>query len=1118
MQLFRKITRLRCLPFLLLTLGLALSAGAQTTPEALVAGTTGRINAIFQADSGKAFVPAKVLASLGSGRPYYSRAYSWSVAGFAARCFYLGEMLPQANAALIQNGKYYLRQLTPQEEASILDANAGVEQNTGQYARITNRDSVHWHADIILRLIDMYGTNGSVAAGRMSPDAEAKSLEYIWQYVRLIGKLSKAEYLISKTWDSYESENHHAMDFRTHWHFSKIAKDHVAYMNLTTASGATAAQLYEAYNNYFIEYARERFRKGLFAEMMNRGYNSATYTGFYNFYDFGNPEVREHARMLLDLFWAYYAQEQFNDVVGGGAARIDFSAGFTAGHAGTTGALAWSYFGKVSKPSSVDGRTINPYFSSYRPPAVIADIATDIAGRGTYEIRQTAQGLGVTGSTNPDVSQANTPHRLRTDGGGIVRYSYCNPAFIMGLPMLDARPGNDWVAYCSQSRWQGVVFSATTANEMARIVPCVLPTSGEDTFNPHWGVQSKGSMITQMLNTHSGGKEMWVFISKQGLNANPFIEDNIVFVDIAGAYAAIRVVGTTYTLHEDYDPDYRPHFLVRLTDKFKPVILEVKAKTQVADFAIFKQMVKANTPTFANNLVTYTTIYGDTLTFDASYTNPPTINTVPVDYSPTKSFDSPFLHGDYNGNTFVIEKGSRQQVYSFSMPPLVTGFSPADNSGDVAINANLTVTFNESISAGSGLITIKNLTNSTQTTISITDATQVSISGATLTINPTNNLLNSNVYAIQIAAGAVANTAGAAFAGIANDTMWNFTTAAPPQTGITVVQSGSHIDGIIDATAGGKTITINAGAADFLIVGTSTEFGSGNSFTANFAGNPMTLATGNGSQSNLFYLDLTQTTYSGGNANLTFTWNYTTGGDLAVGWVSVDGNLQAGESIVLHKTAFAPSSTNTVSLVTTGDDTFNFVNFNGNRGNDASAPQAPLTEIYSDGDFGSNAGAAGYERAVGSGTHNYAWNHDALRRIDAAAFAVVGDFSVWIADYPGVGTQTGLGDDPDGDGLPNGLEAWFGTRPDQSSGWLTSLNAVGNATTFTHPRNANPPPDLSIFYEWSSNLVDWYACDGVDGPISGQTVSVSTNTTTTVTATSSGPMPRLFLRARVTHP
>ncbi len=643
------------------------------TPEELIAGADARIDQFIQADSGKAFVPDKVRASLKSGRPYFSRHYSWSVVGFAGRCFYLNEMLAEANAALIQNGKYYLRELTAQEEASILETNAGTELNTNQYSRITNRDTTHWHADVILRLIDMYGTNGSVAAGRMSPEAEAKSLEYISQYVRLIAKLSKAEYLQSKTWDSYESENHHAMDFRTHWHFSKIVKDRSDYQSFVTDSGATPTQLYEAYNAYFVEYAREKFRKGLFAEMMQKGYNSATYSGFYNFHDFGNPEVKEHARMLLDLFWAYYAQEQFNDVLGGGKSRVTFSSGFTAGHAGTTGEFAWFYFLLGEQPSGVDGRSINAYFSDYRPPAVVADIATDIAGRGIYEVRQTAQGLGTTGSTNADVSLATTPHQFRTDGGGIVRYSYCTPAFIMGTPMVEARPKNDWVGYACQNRWQGVIFSADVDHEMARIVPCVLPNDGKTAFNAHWAVQSKGSMISQMLNTHQGGKEKWVWISKDGLNSDPVIEDNIVFVDIADAYAAIRVVGTTYSLDEDFDAGLRPHFVVRPTDKFKPVILEVMAKTEVADFAAFKTLVKANAPTLTNGVVSYTTIYGDALTLDTGYIAKPTINGVNVDYSPAKSFDSPFLHGDYNGEVFTIEKGTRRKVYHIAASPTIDG-------------------------------------------------------------------------------------------------------------------------------------------------------------------------------------------------------------------------------------------------------------------------------------------------------------------------------------------------------------------------------------------------------------------------------------------------------------
>lgn len=214
-------------------------------------------------------------------------------------------------------------------------------------------------------------------------------------------------------------------------------------------------------------------------------------------------------------------------------------------------------------------------------------------------------------------------------------------------------------------------------------------------------------------------------------------------------------------------------------------------------------------------------------------------------------------------------------------------------------------------------------------------------------------------------------------------------TIASSEAAITYVDDGSFIDGVINAPAGTKTVALNAGAtADMLIVGVSTEFGGGGTFTATYGTHTMAYATGNFNQSNLFYIDLTATTYTGGSADLVLTWSHTAGGDVGIGWASVDGNLLAGESIELHSTAFGTAS---VDLVTTVDSTFNFVNFNGNKRSvsGTTAVDSPLTQIYANAGFGSNAGGAGYEADVNSGTNTYSWVHDNDRRIDAAAFVVV---------------------------------------------------------------------------------------------------------------------------------
>ena len=106
----------------------------------------------------------------------------------------------------------------------------------------------------------------------------------------------------------------------------------------------------------------------------------------------------------------------------------------------------------------------------------------------------------------------------------------------------------------------------------------------------------------------------------------------------------------------------------------------------------------------------------------------------------------------------------------------------------------------------------------------------------------------------------------------------------------------------------------------------------------------------------------------------------------------------------------------------------------------------------------------------------------------------------------------------DGDGLSNGVEAWFGSNPRAFNPGLTELSTSGLTTTFGHPRNPNAPSDLTGNYEWSTDMVNWYPGNGIAAPPGGPTVNIvpsPATTATTVTATASQAMPRLFLRARV---
>ena len=64
-------------------------------------------------------------------------------------------------------------------------------------------------------------------------------------------------------------------------------------------------------------------------------------------------------------------------------------------------------------------------------------------------------------------------------------------------------------------------------------------------------------------------------------------------------------------------------------------------------------------------------------------------------------------------------------------------------------------------------------------TIAITDASQVSFSGSTLTINPTANLTPLTHYYVTMVSSVVQDLAGNAFAGLLASTDFDFTTVTP---------------------------------------------------------------------------------------------------------------------------------------------------------------------------------------------------------------------------------------------------------------------------------------------------------------------------------------------------
>ncbi len=154
--------------------------------------------------------------------------------------------------------------------------------------------------------------------------------------------------------------------------------------------------------------------------------------------------------------------------------------------------------------------------------------------------------------------------------------------------------------------------------------------------------------------------------------------------------------------------------------------------------------------------------------------------------------------------------GATDGVLVDGVAPTVANFTPSDDGANVAVGANLAIAFNESVTANAGNIIIKRSDSSTFETFSVTDSTKVTISGNSVTINPTNDLAFATGYYIEIDSTAIKDTAGNNFAGITGNNIWNFTTAAPPNAAPILDLNGgtSGINYNTTFTRGGPAVAI----------------------------------------------------------------------------------------------------------------------------------------------------------------------------------------------------------------------------------------------------------------------------------------------------------------------
>lgn len=477
-------------------------------------------------------------------------------------------------------------------------------------------------------------------------------------------------------------------------------RHHAGRAKLSDGKSYKPKQHYEAWYSYFMDYFKERAKRGFFLENGACGYMKWTISFILTLYNFcGDKKLKERVSMFLDLIWADWAVQQIKGVRGGPKTRHHYVVGgydsmteFARFYAGGEGKTTMNY--------------VQQLISDYHWPQLIWELVFDKGQTGTYEY--ISRGIGEENSIFPRPKGVERT-MLGDVTSRLVKYSYVTPDYVLGTQMDHPLAVYNHLA-CG-GRWQGLI----TGNPDVRIVTVSLdPKPGAFMFdNPYslelvyHSVQDKNVLITQQKRQWSQINPDWFPAKGDTFYERPFglyignqwdkVIEQAGWIFTAGekTYCAIRIL----QIEVDEDPlawakgtdkfkncivlktnSYvwnENNAIIRFNNKFSPVIIEVGREADYGSLDNFMSRILSNPFKLNKTVVT-----GDTgfiltykgcsddareIVFNAANVNDAiTVGGQVIDYSYLKVFDCPFINSIYDSGKIRLKSSGSELILDFN--------------------------------------------------------------------------------------------------------------------------------------------------------------------------------------------------------------------------------------------------------------------------------------------------------------------------------------------------------------------------------------------------------------------------------------------------------------------
>ena len=412
-----------------------------------------------------------------------------------------------------------------------------------------------------------------------------------------------------------------------------------------SVGGHTVEEWFGLMSNCMKDYLKNRVLTGLWIEPGSH-YAHINFDVMIDLYEAApDPEVRQRAKMFLDLALIEDEQISVNGLRGGARSR-------TGPLAPDTSKFKDLVFG--DKPGFL--------LSDYQAPAVAIVLRNAKGAVKPYHIRNR-----VPGENSPPAP--NFVHNSH-----LVSYAYRTQGYLMGIahrdPNLVYHPTSD--QQCTSS----VIFQS---NEAVYPSPKVIPhTSGSGrSGREYWGVQSDGAMIVQkLLKSHFVDRMEACFTANLKITER----EDWIFAEAGSGYAAVRFVDSQqasgagkYTWHE-IQPKFKTglKFTIKAASPerdFLPIVIQAGDPAQFGSFEKFQKAVLASKITINAKAseMEYQPVGGPAITWnykqDADPLALPRVDGKAPDLQPSLLLDSPFLKATWEDPKIYAGAGPFRAVY-----------------------------------------------------------------------------------------------------------------------------------------------------------------------------------------------------------------------------------------------------------------------------------------------------------------------------------------------------------------------------------------------------------------------------------------------------------------------